>query len=121
MPRITHAAKTLLGAYGDYSVANSADLTTLAADPANDEQVVLTGRQIVIARNSGAGAHTVTFTSVASPATFGRSGNIAAYSLGAGELAAFGPFELTGWIQTDGRLYFEADDAEVIFSVITIP
>jgi len=119
MPRILHTAKALLGAYGDYSVANSADMTTLAADPANDEQVVITGRQIVVARNSGAGAHTITFTSTNDP--FNRTGNIAAYSLGAGELAAFGPFDLTGWRQTDGRLYFEASDAEVIFSVITIP
>ena len=119
MARVTHTAVVLLGAYGDYSVANSADYSYLAADVANMEQVVLTGKEIIIARNVDASPHTITITSVNDP--FGRAENIASYSLGANEFAVFGNFQLTGWIQTDGKLYFQADNVNIEFAVLKIP
>ncbi len=120
MPRQTHTAQVLKGAYGDYSVANAADYTYLAADVANKEQTKLTGQEILLVRNvDGAGAHNITITSVDD--TFNRSENVTNYSLGLNEFAMFGPFKLTGWIQTDGNLYFEADNVNIEFAVVRIP
>ena len=50
----------------------------------------------------------------------GRTGDITTYSMGAGEYAVFGPFDLDGWVQTDWKLYFEASNAEVFFGVIDL-
>lgn len=120
MPRVTHTAQVLKGAYGDYSSVNSADYTYTAADVTNKEQTKITGQEILLARNvNGAAAHTITINSVNTP--FGRKGDVTAYSLGANEFAMFGPFEITGWIQTDGNLYFEADNANIQFAVIKLP
>lgn len=51
----------------------------------------------------------------------GNFPTISAYSLGAGEYAAFGPFEREGWMQSDGYIYLEASHAEVKFGVLTLP
>jgi hypothetical protein len=71
-----------------------------------------------VAHNTGAGEHTVTVSSVVDGQ--GRSGDVSAYALGAGEYAVFGPFDLEGWEQTDGALHFEANDAEVKFGVLRL-
>ena len=118
MPRVTHTALVAQGAYGAYA-ANAADLNMIAADATNKEQVVFTGAEIIIAHNTGVSARTVTVTSVNDP--FGRTKDVAAYSLSAGEYAALGPFELDGWLQTDGKLYFEASHLDVKFAVIRLP
>jgi hypothetical protein len=90
----------------------------VAADATNKEEVVITGREILIAQNTGAGARTVTITSVA---INGRTGDITSYSLGAGEFGVFGPFRREGWAQGTGKLYFEAEHAEVKWAVIRLP
>jgi len=118
MARQIHTAQVLLGAYGVYT-GNTADLTFLAADTVNNEETSLTGREIVLGRNTTGGALTATFTSVND--TFGRTGNIAAYSVDANGFAMFGPFELTGWIQTDGNLYFSGSAVGLTFAVIRLP
>ena len=118
MPRQTLTPLVALGEFGSY-VANAADVTMTAADAANKEQFVATPRQIVFAHNTGAGARTVTITSVADEK--GRSGDIATYSIGAGEYAVFGPFtSAQGFRQTDGYIYLEAAHAEVKFGVVTL-
>lgn len=99
--------------------ANSADVVSVAADAANGMAVPLTGRELIYARNTGAGARTLTITSVA---VDGRTGDITAYSLGAGEECLFGPFTTRGWQQaSDGKLYLTAEHAEVKLLVIKIP
>jgi hypothetical protein len=92
--------------------------TWLAADPANDEQFIMTGKELLLARNVGASPHTITITSV--PDQFGRPGDITADSIAAGAFECYGPFASHGWQQTDGMLYFEADNLEVEFAVIRI-
>jgi len=100
--------------------ANSADVVSVSADAANGMAVPLTGRELVYARNTGAGARTITITSVADD--FGRTGDISAYSLAAGEECLFGPFTTKGWQQSaDGKLYLTAEHAEVKLLVIKIP
>ena len=93
--------------------------TFTAADVANKEQFALTGKEIVVARNSGASARTVTINSVA---INGRTGDITADSIAAGATHVYGPFNPDGgWAQTDGTLHLEADNAEVLFAVFVLP
>lgn len=120
MARVTLTAQDALGSYPSLPIAsNGADLTETAADATNKEQVLLTGRELIIAHNTGAGARTVTFTSVAD--ALGRSGDITTYSIGAGEIAVFGPFKREGWAQSNGYLYIEASHAEVKWGVVRLP
>lgn len=120
MARQTLTKLTALGSYPALPItANAADLPMTAANATDKEQFVADSRNIVIAHNTGASARTITITSVADPSN-NRSGDISAYSLGAGEYAAFGPFEPQGWRQTDGYIYLEAAHAEVKFGVIKL-
>lgn len=91
--------------------------TWTAADVANGNALVLTGDQVLLVWNSGAGAHTVTVTSA--PLN-GRLATAPAHSLAAGAYKVFPRFPTAGWQQTDGRLYIDAADAEVKFAVLTI-
>lgn len=93
-------------------------VTFTAANPTDKEQFPLTGKEIVIARNSGASSRTITITSVAYN---GRVGDITTESIAAGAVRVFGPFNINGWKQTDGNLYLEANNAEVLFAVLTLP
>lgn len=120
MARTTLTKTTALGAYGDYSAANSADITMTAADTVNDNQFVASSNDLVIAYNGGGSAYTITITSAADP-HYGRSGDIETYSLGAGEFAVFGPFKRPGWVQSDGYVYLEASSTSVEFGVIALP
>lgn len=117
MPRTNLTPKAAVGAYGAYA-ADAADLTMTAADVANMNQFTASGKDLVIAHNTGASAYTVTITS--SPDPYGRSRDIATYSLAAGEYGVFGPFELTGWAQTDGKVYLQASNAAVKFGVVAL-
>lgn len=103
--------------------ANGADLafTPAGADFADGAGFVMTGNDLVIVRNGNVAAQTVTFTSVADERN-NRSGDIAAYSLGAGEFGVFGPFKRKGWMQpANGQLYLAASATNVEFAVIHLP
>lgn len=92
--------------------------TFAAADTVNDNYFVHTGKEIVVARNSGASPRTVTINSVA---VNGRTGDITADSIAAGATHVYGPFDITGFRQTDGNINLEADHAEVLFAVFVLP
>lgn len=96
--------------------AGAADLTFLAANVANKEQVQHTGKEVILAWNTGATGHTVTISSVEDP--YGRAEDMGPYTLAAGAIARFGPYSDVGWRQADGNLYFEANHAEVKFAVM---
>jgi len=120
MARQTLTKLTALGTFPALQpAANSADLTMTAADTVNKEQFVASGNDLIIAHNTGASPHTITVTSVADGQTK-RTGDITAYSLGAGEYAALGPFAKQGWVQADGKIYLEANHAEVKFGVVQL-
>lgn len=80
---------------------------------------VATGREILLAHNTGTGAHNVTVTSF--PDALGRSGDITSYSVAAGGIAILGPFPTSGWQQADGYIYFYADDVSVKFAWVSLP
>lgn len=114
MARTSVSVTTLLGAYGTYS-ANAADITFAAADTVNDNQVLMKEGDILLVWNQGAGAQTFTVSSVA---LFGRTGDVTTYSVGADEIAAFGPAKFAGWKQSDNMLYFEASSTDIYFAVL---
>ena len=119
MARTSLTKTTALGSYGDYSTANAADLTMAAADVVNGNQFVSTGRDLLIARNSGGSAYYVTVSSSEDP--YGREGDITQYDVGAGEVAIFGPFKRPGWVQSDGYIYVDAENAAVYLGVVALP
>lgn len=118
MPRTALAAVTPKGPYPGTISANLLDVAFTAADAGNSNTTPFLGnRMMLVARNSGAGARTITFTSVAD--SRGRTGDVTAFSIGAGEYIAF-IFERDGWQQSDGALYWAAEHAEVLVAVLNI-
>ncbi len=102
-------------------VADSADVTFTAAGTAfiDGAGFTLTGRELILVRNPTAGALTATISSV--PDRRKRSGTITAYSVGAGEIAAFGPHLPEGWQQADGQLFLSASAAGLEFAILRLP
>lgn len=99
--------------------ADALDITWTAADSSNGNAVTLTGNEVVLAWNTHAStAYTVTVSTVADE--LGRTGDITAYSLAAGDIAWVGPIPSRGFAQTDGKLYLSANNAAVKFAVIKL-
>lgn len=92
-------------------------LSFTAADDVNGNQTLLTGRELLIAYNSDSLDHTVTVSSVACPHS--RTGD-ASVTITAGSYVVFQMFPTTGWRQSDGYLYYNADSSTVKFAVIKI-
>lgn len=114
-------ANTLKGPF-DAITAGSATITLTAAS-AGADTFAATGRQLVLCQNTHATTpYTVTITSVADER--GRTGDITAYSLAAGEVAVFG-VALTnspGWKNTStGAITITASNASVKISILTLP
>jgi hypothetical protein len=97
--------------------ADSLDLTLAAADVANKNQFLPSGNDLLVMQNSGASAYTVTITSAADAQN--RTGDVATYSLAAGDIAVF-LIKSIGWTQTDGYVYLEASNAAVKFGVVAL-
>ncbi len=114
MPRTALTKTTAPGGYASAGVA----VAMTAADVANLNSATAEGNDLIIVHNTGAGAHAWTMTSAIDP--FGRLGTIASESIAAGAIRIFGPIPINGWMQTDGKLYFSADHAEVKFGIIKL-
>lgn len=116
MPRTAINATAAPGAYFTAGVA----FTFTASDTSNQNSTPFTGREFIVARNSGASPHNVTITSVSDSRK--RTGTITSEAIAAGAFRMYGPFtNAEGWVQSDGSLYFEGDHAEVEFAVIKLP
>src|SRR6266545_7195780 len=115
MPRITLTKTVAPGSYAAAGVA----VTMTAADAGSKDQFAPTGTELILIQNTDANPHTWTLTSIADP--FGRTKDVTAESIAAGAIRTFGPLELTGWVQSDGFIYLEADSALVKFGVIKLP
>lgn len=100
--------------------ANALDFafTPAGADFADGAGFVMTGKEILIVHNANIGAQTLTVSSVIDP--YKRTGDITTYSIGIGEYAVFPQFQLEGWKQTDGYLYFAASATDVEFAVLRL-
>lgn len=115
------AAQTLPGAYPTLPIgANTRDLAFSVTDPAlGNETPLIDSKTVLLFRNDDVAAQTVTITSsVDTP--YNRTGDITAYSIGADELAIFGPFKTVGWT-VGGKLTWQTSDADIKVAVITLP
>lgn len=119
MPRTNIDAQDLSDPKINWSSTGTA-VTETAADASNGNKTASCGRLMLIARNSGGTTRSVTITS-APDNRLGRSGD-ASRSLAAGETAVFF-LTRDGWEQDDagdGVFYFDADHADVLFSLLML-
>lgn len=117
MARVTITPVAVVGPHTTLQPAALALAFSLVpADATNKEQFAITGREILIAYNSGASARTITLTSVADDKN--RTGDVTAYGIPAGGFCAYKFSSIEGWRQTDGYMYIEASHAEVKWAVL---
>jgi hypothetical protein len=118
MARTSLTKSTLLGPYPSLQpAADALDLTFDAADVANKNQFAASGDDLILAWNSGASPYTITLSSAVDDKN--RPGDITAFSLAAGDIAAF-RVKTQGWTQSDGKVYLEASNAAIKFAVIAL-
>jgi len=115
-------ARTMLTkttAPGLYATAGVA-VTMAAGDAVNGNQLVSTGKELIVAHNTdGAAAHTVTVQSIDDP-KYARQGD-AALSVAASEYAILGPFPPAGWARADGYVQIDVSDAQIYLGIIELP
>jgi hypothetical protein len=103
--------------------ALSQALVFTAADVANGNSFVSTGRELILVMNTGAAPGTVTVSSVVDPSA--RTGDITSYSLPIGnvtpQFADFGPLPLAGWAQPAGVVNLQGSAATVWFCIVRLP
>jgi hypothetical protein len=104
---------TAVDAPGSYTAAET--LAFVAPDAVDGAEVRLAGGELILARNTTAGALNATLTSVADPAT-GRTGNLVK-SVPANGFAVFGPMRQQGWRQPNGTIKMSGA-AGIEFAVI---
>ena len=93
-------------------------LTMTAADVANGNSIAGAVDLLIVCHNTGASQRTVTITSVADPRT-GRTGNVAAQALAAGEYRIFRLGNL-GWANSSRLIIISANNAEVKIGVVVL-
>ena len=120
MARTAINAQNVVGPYPATPVtANALDVTLTACDAANGNSTPFgsASKLLLVAQNTGAGARTITLSSIED--SLNRKGDITTYSIGAGEFMAF-LFERSGWLQSDGSVYYTGEHAEVEVVVFAI-
>lgn len=94
-------------------------LTLTAADTGVKNYFVMEGDDLLICRNDGSGAQTVTINSVVDD--MGRTGDIVTDSIAQDAWAIYGPFrDTSGWAQAQRRMHLEASDAGMKFAVVRL-
>lgn len=117
MARQTLTAVTPASILAGAISANALDVAWVAADATNKEEVVLTGNEILLVWNTHA-TNPYTFTINTTADDHGRTQDVGPYSLAAGEFACFGFIPVKGFAQTNGKLYFEAENAAVKYLIL---
>mgnify|MGYP001582105566 CR=1 FL=1 len=103
-------------------IANGADFVFTAADVANGNSFVCTGKEVLLVYNIHATLpYTFGVTSVDDEK--GRVEDITAYSLAALEFAVLGVglTNAQGWKQSSGLVYLVAENASIKFAVLRLP
>jgi hypothetical protein len=120
---MARTALTVLTPKGPYDAvsANGLDFSFVAADQANGNSFVCSGRELILMRNDHVtDAATVTIASAPDP--YGRTKDITTYSLSAGEFAAFWVGKTAGWRQSDGTAHLDvAGPGSIKFAILRIP
>lgn len=102
--------------------AGSVDFTFAAGTVTDGDTFVCTGRELLLVTNTEvADAKTITITSVDDEK--GRSEDITAYSLAAGDFAVFGVglTNAKGWKSTAGKIRITVEAATVKVAVLRLP
>lgn len=102
--------------FRDGITTNEGLLTMTAADASNSNEFVFTGNEILVIQNTSASTQR-TFTLTSAPDGLGRTADVTAQTIEAGEIKIF-QFESDGWEQSTGKIYFAGSHAEVKFGVI---
>lgn len=95
------------------------DAVMAAASLSKENGVLMTGRDLLVAHNSGAGMARLFIQSEPDP-MYQRGANIQ-YALHAGDVAVFGPFTLPGWRGTENYVQVVSTSADVMLGTVTIP
>ena len=122
MSRTNIATQTPVGPYpaGGAVSPGALKVNFTAADVSNHNEFMYSGKEILLVTNTDSASHNVTFTSA--PDEHGRSGDIATYAVPAGETHCFDFRQgAAGWLQSDGHVYFQGDNALLLFAILTIP
>ena len=105
----------------NYAVqAGDLTVTETACDNVNGNSFPFTGREILLVHNTNAGG-AQTFSITSTPDQYGRTGDIANYSIVASGIAVIDLDTLTGWKQTNGTLLLACNAATVKFVVLRLP
>lgn len=119
MARVTLTKTNIPGPYADAGAV----ITMAAADTSDGNRFVLTGKEVLIAHNTGGSTRTVLCVSVAD--RFGRTNDLGAENILTGEYKVYGPgLALEGWNSVDAGvtyLYVTANHADVKFGVLVLP
>lgn len=115
------AGETLLVASiapGAYATA-TVNCTVNGSDTGNDNYIVTTGNDLILAHNLSGGPATITLTATGCPE--GYSGTITDYALPDTEMHMFGPMSALGWGDGDGHIIVSSSHANVKLIAITLP
>lgn len=82
-----------------------------------DQEAAFDEGAVLHAKNTGAGAPTVTVYSAPGKLT-GRIDNITAEAIAAGAQRVYGPFTKDGWQQANGKLKFLGSTADISFAIL---
>jgi hypothetical protein len=78
-----------------------------------------TGRELLLARNTGGTALTVTV--LAATDSLGRRFADQELTIEAGDVSAFGPFASAGWRQSDGYVWVDAPSTNIKLASLLLP
>ena len=89
-----------------------------AADTTDQNDFILTGREVLLIDNANVAAQDVTIDSVADP--YGREGDLTV-SVPASSTVALYFGDRSGWMQSDGTLYLDTASADISYAVLRLP
>jgi len=88
------------------------------ADIVNQNAMGMSGREVLLIKNTGVVSRDVTIDSV--PDTFGRIGDLTV-SVPAGEERTLAFLNRAGWMQGDGTLYLDCPSTDISYAVLRLP
>lgn len=116
MARTLLTKKTLHDTYADLT-AGAADVAFTAPDITNGNAFAHSGKELLLAKNTGASSVSITITSA--PDRFKRIKHIT-YAVAAGAIARFGPFPAEGWVQDDGTVWVDCAATDLTLAVVEV-
>ena len=92
--------------------------TFTAHDTVDENDFLLTGREVLLISNTDASSQDVVIGSA--PDSYGRTGDLT-ISVAAGTRQAISFLDRSGWMQSDGALYLDCTSANIEYAVLRLP